>query len=352
MKSFALAVLLTVVGAVKEAPIDPLKIKLPVVPGVENAGYAGFPEVPGVDSIMESASRAMQGIKSKAEQLQEKMMQAQMQSSMRLKKQKAIFDEKLKEQEEKNQVIVRENKAVAAKIMVARKDNQEEHEKALRIHEEGHSRRKQMYLLQEQLHRMEHLLAESLALEDKKVPEGDVLKTASLVQQEAAKSDSDESNGGLSFLSLEESYEQEEAVSEEQASTNTETDEASSEAASQDDPESLVSILNSAVKDMKIQGKESELKLKDMFMKDFKSGVHRKKMLLQQQQVLESTQATMSNYKARLETAERNLEEKADTAVKRMHAAGRSLKKLGELAEVPSEAALSELLEMEAKKHQ
>lgn len=346
MKSFASAVLLSFAGAVKEAPIDPLNIKLPSVPAVENAGYAGFPELPRVDSIMEDASRAMQGIKSRAEQLQEKMMQAQRQSSLRLKKQKAIFDEKLKEQEQKNQVIVRENKAVAAKIMAARRVSQEEHAKALGIHKEGQSRRKQLYLLQEQIRHMEHFLAESLALEDKKVPEGDVLQTPSLVQKDqVAKSDGDETNAGLSFLTLEESFEQEQAVSEEQTSTDTETSTSSDE----DDPESLVAVLNSAVLDMKKEGKESEHKLKELFMTDFKSGAHRKKMLLEQRQVLKTTDSKMDKYTARLETAERSLEEKAGMANTRMHAAGRALKKLAELADAPSEAALSEFSQMQRK---
>eukprot|EP00930_Biecheleria_cincta_P064180 TRINITY_DN49730_c0_g1_i1.p1 TRINITY_DN49730_c0_g1~~TRINITY_DN49730_c0_g1_i1.p1 ORF type:complete len:355 (+),score=133.55 TRINITY_DN49730_c0_g1_i1:70-1134(+) len=353
MKSVAVAVLVTLAGAVKEAPIDPLKIKLPVVPKVENAGYAGFPEVPGVDSMMESASIAMQGIKSKAEQLQEKMMQAQKQSSLRLKKQKAIFDQKLKEQEEKNQVIVRANKAVAAKVMEASKANQEEHAKALRLKEEGQARRKQLYLLQEELHHMQHFLAESLALEDKKVPQGDVLQGASLVQKDQpAKSAGDATNDGLSFLSLGQTFKKESDDEEEESTeaSSRNSEEGSSEDSSQDEPESLVSMLNSAVQDMKKEGQETEHKLKDLFMSNFKSGAHRKKMLLEQQKVLKSSWANMDRYKARLETAERGLEEKASKSTKRMHAAGRALKKLGELAEAPSEVALSELSDMQAKK--
>lgn len=183
MKSFALAaLLLCFAAAVKQGRFDlsmdeSFTMDLPTVPKVENAGDSGFPELPTVDLVREkeSSGKAVQSIKQRADQLQAQMVQAQQHSALRLKRQKGVFDKKLKAQEIKNQLVVRENKEMAKKIVAQKQANKDEREKALEMRKVGADRREQLSLLQEQLKRMSDFLAETLVLEDKEVPNSDVL---------------------------------------------------------------------------------------------------------------------------------------------------------------------------------
>eukprot|EP00930_Biecheleria_cincta_P036592 TRINITY_DN25080_c0_g2_i1.p1 TRINITY_DN25080_c0_g2~~TRINITY_DN25080_c0_g2_i1.p1 ORF type:complete len:340 (+),score=111.96 TRINITY_DN25080_c0_g2_i1:81-1100(+) len=313
--------------AIKEPPPDPTKIKLPAVPPVQNAGYAGFPALPKVDIMMEDTSKAMDGFNLRAQQLQKRVMQAQKQRSLRLQKQKAVFDGKLQEQEEENQVVVRDNQALAHRLMDAKKSTHNLWQKAVGLQESGEQRRQQLVLLQEQVKRMEEFLAESLALEDQQLPEGDVLAEVSAKPQAGSTSE------GLSFL-------QEDELTDQETGNLLQT---STDAEAEADPENLVSVLKHAVDDMKAQGKKSEHRLKEIFLQDFKAGSHRKKALLQQQKVLESTLGQMNNYQQKIVRAEKYMQEKAEKGLKRMHGAGKVLQRLGQLAELPATEALSEL---------
>lgn len=345
--------------AVKELPPDPLKIKLPPVPPVMNAGYSGYPTIPKVDTMLEGASKAMEGFNLRARQLQNRLLQAQRQSALRLQRQKQIFDDKLQEQEQKNQGIVRENKEVAHRLLDAKSKNSALWNKATGLQAGGEQRRQQLVLLQEQVKRMEAFVAESLAMEDKRLPEGDVLAQDSAkapavlaqVSAEAPAHDEEQQtepqaeNGGegLSFMEVEESTEL-------QAPDGLDLLKDDSEEDSFSQPENLVSVLQSSVEEMKAQGKKTEKHLKNTFLKDFKAGAHRKKALLQQKTVLQSTLHQMDDYQEKLKRAEKYMQEKAATGRKRMHQVGEVLKKLGHLAETTAVEALPELNAMKASK--
>jgi len=324
--------------AVKELPPDPLEMKLPVVPPVQNAGYSGFPALPKVDLMMEDTSKAMEGFNLRAQQLQRRVLQSQNQRTLRLQKQKAIFDGKLKEQEEKNQLVVRDNQKLAHRLMDAKKSTHNLWVKAVGLQESGEQRRQQLVLLQEQVKRMDAFVTESLALEDEQLPEGDVLAEGSAKPQAARAAE------GLSFLEVEEFTEEEKPEKLELLQTSTDAED-------QADPDSLLSVLKHAVDDMKTEGKKSEQHIKEIFLQDFKAGSHRKKALVEQQKVLKSTLGQMDSYQVKLVRAEKHMQGKAESSLKRMHGAGKVLQKLGQLAEAPAVQALPEFLKYREPHH-
>jgi len=86
----------------KEAPPNPDEVALPAVPNVVAAGKSGFPELPTVSAMLDQSTKTLSGISSRAQKLQQQMLDVQQENAARMQKQKAVFDRKLKEQEEKN----------------------------------------------------------------------------------------------------------------------------------------------------------------------------------------------------------------------------------------------------------
>lgn len=112
-------------GLSSKTPLDPAKVELPVVPQAKNVGKDGFPELPSLEDIMNPASKTMSGISSRAKELEMKMLKMEKENSARLEKQKKVFDRKLKEQEEKNQDVGKENAKLAKSIMHLKKKNED-----------------------------------------------------------------------------------------------------------------------------------------------------------------------------------------------------------------------------------
>lgn len=112
-------------GLSSKTPLDPAKVELPVVPQAKNVGKDGFPELPSLEDIMNPASKTMSGISTRAKELEMKMLKMEKENSARLEKQKKVFDRKLKEQEEKNQDVGKENAKLAKSIMHLKKKNED-----------------------------------------------------------------------------------------------------------------------------------------------------------------------------------------------------------------------------------
>jgi len=306
----------------KEAPPNPDEVPLPAVPNVVAAGKSGFPELPSVSAMLDDSTHTLSGISQQAQKLQQQMLEVQQENAARMKKQKAVFDRKLQEQEEKNRIVVKENAKIAQNIMNMKKQNQDLLEHAFSLQKGNSLRHGELKMLQEQITAAQNFLKDSLAqTDDSKATELEVLDDKATATTGKAKV-------AVSFLEVSESSDSEPEKVE---------------------PENLLSMLTNEVKVMKKQGVESENKLKELFKSDFQEGVKRHQALLAQQKVLNETLEKMTKYHARLETADKHLQGTQSTMDTRLHDGGLFMQKLSELTMAKPEAAVQALETLQKK---
>ena len=299
----------------KEKPPNPDEVPLPAVPGVQSAGQSGFPELPAVSAMLDESTQTLSGISSQAQRLQEQMLQVQKENAGRLQRQKAVFDRKLREQEQKNLGVVKENAMIAKKIMSMKEQNQELLKHAQGLQKGNSLRHGELKMLKEQMSAAQKFLDDTVAqTDDTKAAELQVLANSS----------------APSFLQIEED------------SLEAPVDLVDSKAA-EAEPESLLSMLGSEVKTMKKQGHESESKLKSLFLADFQAGMKRYKALVAQQKVLNQTLEKMKSYRSRLEAADAHLQQTQSSLQSRLHDGGLFMQKLSELTLAKPEAAVHAL---------
>ncbi|CAE7398310.1 SPAC6G9.14 [Symbiodinium natans] len=293
-----------------EFPPDPAKVALPAVPAVRNAGKDGMPELPSLDDIMSPTSQTMFGIRSKAKQLEAKMLKIEHENSLRLQRQKAVFDRKLKEQEAKNQGVAKENADLAKSIMQLKQKNEGTLAKSKTLREAIALRKSEVKNMQEQLAAVQQYMVEMLQdTEESKAPELAILDQVKESERPGL--------SGLSFLEVDE--EPEEALPDK------------AEGGEPENPENLLGVLADGVKNMKQQGAVTSNRLKSLFLSSLQDGVKRRKALKAQQKVLQQTMTTMKSYEARLGKAEERLTSTKQTLDKHLHDAGLFLKKLSQL---------------------
>ncbi|CAE7278962.1 SPAC6G9.14 [Symbiodinium microadriaticum] len=254
-------------------------------------------------------------------------------NSLRLQRQKAVFDRKLKEQEAKNQGVAKENADLAKTIMQLKKNNEATFAKSKTLREAISLRKAEVKNMQEQLAAVQQYLVDTLSdADESKAPELAILdeeekaeaaeaqavavkrKAASAIaiaEQRAKKDEAEEPN--LSFLQVEEEPDDAAALDKE---------------ADLGEPENLLGVLADGVKNMKKQGEVTSSHLKSLFLSSLQDGVKRRKALKAQQKVLQQTLTSMKSYEARLGRAEDRLTVTKQTLDKHLHDAGLFLKKL------------------------
>ena len=312
----------------KEAPPNPDEVPLPAVPNVVAAGKSGFPELPTVSAMLDQSTKTLSGISSRAQKLQQQMLDVQQENAARMQKQKAVFDRKLKEQEEKNMQQVKENAILAKKIMMMKQENEELLKHAQDLEKGNALRHGELQMLQDQLLAAQNFLKETLSqTDDSKAADLEVMK--------------DQKPKALSFL----------AVSEEHDTGTSEAPAAPDNPAEVPaEPENLLTTLANEVKTMKKQGEDSEAKLKSLFMDDFQAGVKRHNALVAQNKVLTETLEKMQSYRTRLEAADKHLQETQSTLQTRLHDGGLFMQKLSELTMAKPDAAVKALQTLKEKK--
>lgn len=297
---------------------------------------------------MSPTSQTMFGISSEAKQLEAKMHKIEHENSLRLQRQKAVFDRKLKEQEAKNQGVAKENADLAKTIMQLKKNNEATFAKSKTLREAISLRKAEVKNMQEQLAAVQQYLVDTLSdADESKAPELAILdeeekaeaaeaqavavkrKAASAIaiaEQRAKKDEAEEPN--LSFLQVEEEPDDAAALDKE---------------ADLGEPENLLGVLADGVKNMKKQGEVTSSHLKSLFLSSLQDGVKRRKALKAQQKVLQQTLTSMKSYEARLGRAEDRLTVTKQTLDKHLHDAGLFLKKLSQLLLEKPEAGQKEL---------
>jgi len=350
--------------AVKETPPDPERVSLPQVPEVQHAGKNGYPELPALETIMSASSKTLSGISAEAKEIEAKMLRVQNENSLRLKRQKSVFDRKLKEQEDKNQLGVKDNAVLAKTILETKKSNQWLINTAKTLMQENAVRRTELSNIQEQLSQVQKFLTKTAELaDDSQAPELEVLRfkkhtkeqtvtqAPTVSQPPTAEADLEinpkeekqeltlsglglleEPSGGLSFLSMESEVALELGdageIGEEEAPADAD---AKKEEEKQEDPTDLINVLAQGVSDLKAAGQKSEADLKQLFLSDFQAGVKRHRALGEQKAVLKNTLTKMKNYEEKMRGAIKKLQETKTVLDKKLHEAGSFLQTLAKI---------------------
>lgn len=308
------------------SPPDPDKVSLPAVPKALDAGRSGFPELPTVSSMLDDSSATLSSISARASKLQQQMKGVQVKNAARLQRQKAVFDKKLKDQEEKNVKIVKENAKYAKEILNMKTENQARLKQARELQKDNALRQQQLKLLHEQLSTSQAFLANTM-----KVTDDSKAKELEVLSDEHSDSSKAEDKEAPSFLEITESTSEEDSTPDGEA------------------PESLMAMLEAGIKQMQEQGKKSESKLKELFLSHFQAGIKRHKALLAQQDVLKTTIKTMTEYHTRLVTAVNHLKATQTTLSKSLHDASLFLKRLSQLSASKPQDGVKRLSELKSK---
>jgi hypothetical protein len=355
------------------------------VPAALDAGSDGYPELPAVSQMLSTASNTLKSVNSQASSLEARVVQAQMQSEAKMAKQKAAFEEKLKQQEQGNQAVITANANISAEIKDLKSGNAALKKHAREIEETNKLMRSELHTLESRLGVAKDFTSKSLtATDDSKNSLLQVLKggrkhhhafveTSSKTQSHAGanddddeddddKEDSDETSddkddddkddkdddeeeGTTSFLALSSKVHRA-AVAD--GSSAFEAAMSDLEAAVPDvpagpampdspasNPGDLLEVLSKDVAHLAQQEKESEKTLKNLFIRDFRAGAKRHQALLTQQKTLIATRSSLQALQAKLKGAEAHLEATRAQLEGRLHGLGQYLQKLAHFAMAP-----------------
>jgi hypothetical protein len=347
-------------AAAREVPPDPSHMALPKVPKVVNAGADGLPELPSVSSMLHSATETLSLVNNEAAELQKKMLRVQQSNQERLQKRKAVFDHKLKEQEQQNKAVITENAQAAKKIMALKNSNQALYQHATKLQQSNEQRRVELQLYGEQLALVGKFVEESMASsDDSKATDLEVLSTEAapksvsllsvhkkqlhkVVKHPVHHQPADEDTDPLSFIELDSETYSEPA--------ETDADVPVPEVKEAVEPESLVEFLAKGVQKMQEEGKATEARLKELFLQNFEAGLTRHNALMEQKQVLNETLEHMTAYEKRLQVAVKHLTATKSNIDKKIHGVGVHLSKLAALALASPDAATQTLKSLQALK--
>lgn len=346
-----------------------------------DAGADGFPRLPSVSQMLSGASGTLQTVNSQTSGLTAQVVKAQMQSESKMAKQKAAFEEKLKQQEEKNRLVIEANANITADIKNLQRSNADYRKQAHEIEGNNHLMRSEFHTLESRLGLAQDFTSKSLkSTDDRKNALLQVLRSAprhhrNVLAQASSKNahkagdddnededdntddsqsnsddkdddDDDDDDKGTSLLSLSMTVHRNSAPATSPDASIAELEGMDSlPAAPASDPADLLAVLVKDVANLAQQEKASLKKLKQLFIEDFRAGAKRKAALLSQQKGLTATRSSLQALQAKLKTADAHLKETSAHLQGRLHGLGQYLQKLAHFALAP-EKEVPHLLEV------
>lgn len=338
-------------------PVAPATVPSPV-----DAGSDGFPQLPAVSTMLSDASVSLKAVSSQASSLEARVVQAQMQSESKMAKQKAAFDEKLKQQEQGNRQVIQANDKIAAEIKDLKNGNAALKKRARVVGDSNKAMRTEIRTLQGRLGVAQAFTAKSLTTTDDskssllqvlhKSPQETSSKSHSKHDdddddEEGSDDDQDEDdndNEATSFLALSSKahHEEDGAASFEAAMSDLDaavptvsTLGVDTSVASPSSPGDLLAVLSKDVAHLAQQERESDKKLKQLFIRDFRAGAKRHVALIAKQKGLSATRSSLLQVQAKLKSAVEHLESTNKQIEGRLHGLGQYLQKLAHFAMAP-----------------
>jgi len=368
-------------------------------PTPEDSSQDGFPALPAVSAMTDSAAETLKSVNSQALVLEARLAQTQKENQEKLAKQKAIFEERLKTQEQGNRVVVSENADINASIDALREGNANLTNHAKELRAENRLKRSELQTLKAKIGLASEFVAESLKATDeqgvaalavlnkpvvthghkdialvatsehdgdKKVSTHGSWLQAKKMQAKtiAAKQDDEDSDGDEddddddekspvpvkdddsdddradSFLALSSKVHR---VSTKRSEDNSDFQFDESLAyhhkRSLTNPRDLISSLYSGVDTLSKQGDANAARLKALFVGAFKKGGKRHSALLVRQKALNATREGLQNTQERLQKAVSHLDGTFRSLDGRLQGLGNFLRRLGHLGAAPDTEA-------------
>eukprot|EP00419_Tripos_fusus_P028254 CAMPEP_0172715994 /NCGR_PEP_ID=MMETSP1074-20121228/67861_1 /TAXON_ID=2916 /ORGANISM="Ceratium fusus, Strain PA161109" /LENGTH=376 /DNA_ID=CAMNT_0013540631 /DNA_START=215 /DNA_END=1345 /DNA_ORIENTATION=- len=335
---------------------------LPQAPVAATAGPDGYPQLPAVSAMLGSATQTLQSINEQARVLEARVVQTQMENEAKMARQKAVFEQKLKSQEDRSRAVVAANQRLSSEIAAIRANITALQTQAHDVQAANEIMRSEMNTLEGKLTRGREFLLSSLKnLDDTKAPQlavlqefnsrhgshpqhlGKVLRgTAADVRPNKKKhvrevmlqipsnDTNDNDPDEVSFLALGTAHVQ--RASQPAAGAN-----------AAGSPKDVLNMLGQAVTTLQQQEHLSEAKLKVMFLTNFKAGVKRYAALLAEQRKMITTRKTLLAQQAELRVADEHLQVTHSALQQQLRSFGLFTQKLAHLALAPTQEA-TELL--------
>jgi len=348
----------------------------PVRPPVD-AGPEGYPVLPTVSTMLSDASGTLKAVSAQASSLEARVVQAQMASEAKMAKQKAAFDEKLKQQEETNRQVINANGNISAEIKNLKESNSALKKHSKEIEHSNKDMRAELLTLESHLGLAKDFTSKSLtSTDDSKNSLLQVLHSGSrggsrfghhhaLVETASSskrkhdddqddednaddaddssddKDEDDDEDSATSFLSLSMSRASTDGTASFEASMS-ELDSAvpqvpavSIDSTSNAAPGDLLEVLSKDVANLAAKTKAAQNNLKQLFIRDFRAGAKRHAALLKTQKSFMATRSSLLSVQDQLKKAEAHLESTHKELEEKLHGLGQFLQKLAHFAMAP-----------------
>jgi hypothetical protein len=326
--------------------------------------HDGMPHLPAVSSMLGTASETLKSINTQANSLEARVVQVQTENEAKMARQKAVFDRRLKAQEEANRAIVKQSAEITKETTELKDGNVALRKHAKELQVDNRLLRIELQALQTKLGVSRDFVTASLtSTDDSKAKELLILKEAKKAEKhedydnddsrdqdddnddrEDDKDDDDDSSdddAGASFITLSSSTRKsgqaDGAQAVEAALTASDLDGGDDQQKPQImNPKDLLKVLQKGVDNLVVEEKEGESKLKTMFLSDFQAGSRRHISLTAQQKTLNATRASVKQRETLLKVAESHLEHTKSHLESRLRGLGLFLQKLAHVALAPS----------------
>mmetsp|Transcript_59892 Transcript_59892/g.110928 ORF Transcript_59892/g.110928 Transcript_59892/m.110928 type:complete len:525 (-) Transcript_59892:40-1614(-) len=167
-------------------------------PAAVSLGPGGYPELPSISKLFQSATKTLKAVAAQAHMLEERAVEAGKKDEARLSHKKSAYERKLKRQERENRMIEKAVSQTSARIQALRLNNAAIKNHSLALRKSNHLMREELKAIQKRLQTSQEFVGKSLAsTDDSNVKELDVLgledtqKASSMENEETDLDDSD-----------------------------------------------------------------------------------------------------------------------------------------------------------------
>jgi len=330
----------------RQAPGAKDAVRSPEQPA--EAGASGYPTLPAVSAILGSASQTLKSISSQAKVLQSRISQTKLDNEVKMSKQKAIYEDKLRLQEEQSRSVAAVNLQVSNEIAALKAKNGAVQAHAKGLKERNALMRTELQALKARLGAALEFVTSSLKLtDDSNAPEIAVLEAPGRAKRRARRRQS-LLEVGSRRMSRGEADKDDEADDEDDDNDDDDADDepvsnttanatsADNRASNPEDPDSLLVMLSRGVAELQKQEQAGETSLNAAFLASFEAGTRRHVALVAQQRALNATRASLLQLQKRLLAADWHLAKTRVDLKRRLRGVGLFAQRLAHLALAPA----------------
>jgi len=338
------------------------------VPVAANTGPDGYPQLPAVSTMLGSASQTLQSINSQAQVLEARVVQTQMENEAKMARQKVVFEQKLKSQEDKNRAVAATNQQLSNEIEALKVNISSLRNQAMDVQGSNDVMRTELKALSGRLVlARKFLLAALKNTDDSKAPQLAVLRDPTAIHRASVKTTKGSvhkvSRAGVSGVHKQQQLKQQQQQQEKrrQASAKDSSDDQDDDDSDEEiylslaakvhregflapvaaggSPKDLLKVLGEAVGNLQKEEHKSEAQLKNIFLANFKAGVKRYASFMVQRRSLTALRGNLAKEQDKLRVANAHLQGTHAKLQQQLRSFGLFAQKLSHLALAPEDEA-------------